>query len=121
MSDSIVNALATGALAGVVIGAIVMAVKWTARGARRVADELQDNAPVIKQRLGEAAATSADGMGKLAACAGQGLRAPKQAMSESDGPRISKYEQLEKIAALKDAGILTEEDFRTEKSRILGP
>lgn len=34
-------------------------------------------------------------------------------------PAASKYDQLEKLAALKSSGVLTEEEFQAEKSKLL--
>jgi hypothetical protein len=38
----------------------------------------------------------------------------------SSGPSADDIEQLKQLAALKDQGILTEEEFAAEKAKILG-
>jgi len=42
------------------------------------------------------------------------------APTESPSPALSKADELKKLAELRDAGILTEEEFQAEKARILG-
>jgi hypothetical protein len=39
--------------------------------------------------------------------------------SRNDSPAIDPYEQLEKLAGLKEKGIITAEEFETEKSKLL--
>ena len=43
--------------------------------------------------------------------------APEAAAPEADSPQI---EQIKQLAALKDQGILTEEEFAASKAKILG-
>ena len=45
---------------------------------------------------------------------------PVQVAAAPAPPEEDKYAQLERIAALKAQGILTEEEFQAEKAKILG-
>jgi len=47
----------------------------------------------------------------------QGYAAPPQAAPVAAEPDM--YEQLKKLAELKDAGVLTEEEFAAQKAKIL--
>jgi hypothetical protein len=49
----------------------------------------------------------------------QGYDAPPPAPQEAAGPE-GRIEQLKELAALKEQGVLTEEEFAAEKARILG-
>ncbi len=49
----------------------------------------------------------------------EALEARKHPSTSSHKPAASAAEQLEKLAALKDKGILTDEEFATEKKKIL--
>ena len=46
--------------------------------------------------------------------------APVQAPAPQAAPAADPIEQLERLAALKAQGILTDEEFQTQKQRILG-
>lgn len=46
--------------------------------------------------------------------------APEPAPAASGGATSSMIEQLQQLAALKDQGILTDEEFAQQKARILG-
>lgn len=46
--------------------------------------------------------------------------APPGQAAPAQGPTPDDIEQLKQLAALKDQGILTEEEFATEKAKILG-
>jgi hypothetical protein len=46
--------------------------------------------------------------------------APAAAPAPTAGPTPEAIEQLKEIAALKDQGVLTEEEFATQKAKILG-
>jgi hypothetical protein len=46
--------------------------------------------------------------------------APAPEPAPSAGPTPQAIEQLKEIAALKDQGVLTEEEFATQKAKILG-
>jgi Short C-terminal domain len=56
------------------------------------------------------------------AAAQQAAQAPQEAAPEpaSAGPGPDQIEQLKQLAALKDQGILTEEEFSAQKAKILG-
>jgi Short C-terminal domain len=57
------------------------------------------------------------------AAAQQGAQAPppvEEAAPASAGPSPDDIEQLKQLAALKDQGILTEEEFAAQKAKILG-
>jgi hypothetical protein len=45
---------------------------------------------------------------------------PVQVAATPAPPEEDKYAQLERLAALKAQGILTEEEFQAEKAKILG-
>ena len=45
---------------------------------------------------------------------------PEAAPAPAAGPTPEAIEQLKEIAALKDQGVLTEEEFATQKAKILG-
>jgi hypothetical protein len=45
---------------------------------------------------------------------------PVAVQASSSGPSADDIEQLKQLAALKDQGILTEEEFAAEKAKILG-
>ncbi len=40
--------------------------------------------------------------------------------SPGDGPRLSVADEIKKLAALRDAGILTEDEFQSQKMKLLG-
>jgi len=46
-------------------------------------------------------------------------KSPQQAVQQTQDKEVDPYEQLEKIAGLKDKGIITEEEFETQKKKIL--
>jgi hypothetical protein len=46
--------------------------------------------------------------------------APAPAASPAAGPTPDDIEQLKQLAALKDQGILTDEEFAAQKAKILG-
>jgi Short C-terminal domain len=46
--------------------------------------------------------------------------APEAAAPAPAGPSPDAIEQLKELAALKDQGILTDEEFATQKAKILG-
>jgi Short C-terminal domain len=46
--------------------------------------------------------------------------APAPAPAPSAGPTPDDIEQLKQLAALKDQGVLTEEEFAAQKAKILG-
>lgn len=46
--------------------------------------------------------------------------APEPAPAASGAPTSNMIEQLQQLAALKDQGILTDEEFAQQKARILG-
>jgi|tagenome__1003787_1003787.scaffolds.fasta_scaffold20737648_2 hypothetical protein len=48
------------------------------------------------------------------------LEAEQQAPAEPAGISSEGIEQLKQLAALKDQGVLTEEEFEAEKQKILG-
>jgi Short C-terminal domain len=50
----------------------------------------------------------------------QYVEAPPEAETASVGPSPEAIEQLKQLAALKDQGILTEEEFSAQKAKILG-
>jgi hypothetical protein len=49
----------------------------------------------------------------------QGYDTPPPAPQQAAGPE-GRIEQLKELAALKEQGVLTEEEFAAEKARILG-
>jgi len=46
-------------------------------------------------------------------------KSPQQAVQQTQDKEVDPYEQLEKIAGLKEKGIITEEEFETQKKKIL--
>ena len=46
-------------------------------------------------------------------------KSPQQAVQQTQDKEVDPYEQLEKIAGLKDKGIISEEEFETQKKKIL--
>ncbi len=44
----------------------------------------------------------------------------KMALMEEDGTKTSDLDDLEKLAALRDKGIITEEEFNAKKKQLLG-
>lgn len=71
------------------------------RQAQRWADQGQEYTPV--QRVGYTEAPPA----------------PAPAAAPAAAPAPDRYAQLKELAQLKDQGVLTEEEFATEKQRIL--
>ncbi|MGO8871227.1 MAG: SHOCT domain-containing protein [Acidimicrobiales bacterium] len=50
----------------------------------------------------------------------QAPAAPPEATPEAASPEDAQIEQIQKLATLKDQGILTEEEFTAKKAQILG-
>ena len=119
MEDRVINALAAGALGGAVLAFLIVTIKWLVRGAKSLAEKAEQNAPEIKQRLKVAATASAEQAAKFTQSAGEKLRATREAIRDSQAGRMPKYEQLEKLGELRDKGVLTDEEFQVEKTRIL--
>jgi hypothetical protein len=120
MESQVTNAIAEGLLVGVVMAFVMGCIWWLTKVFERVKTKAQENAPEMKERLRNVAASSAEHATRLTQSAGEKLRAAREAIQESNGGRMSKYEQLEKLGQLKEKGILSDEEFQSEKARILG-
>lgn len=97
-----------GLLGGIVKTAVVAGTSQAVRGrvSRRQAENMADRDEAIARTRGEGWAQGA-----------QAVRgAPRAAASGGDDPVIAKLKQL---AELRDQGILSDEEFEDQKSRIL--
>jgi hypothetical protein len=56
----------------------------------------------------------------LAAARGAQQAAPQQATTQQPAGTVGVAEELTKLAALRDSGVLTEEEFAAQKARLLG-
>ena len=119
MEDRVINAIAIGALGGLALAILAVAIQGLMKGAKNLVEKAEQNAPEIKQRLKGAAIASAEQAARLTQSAGEKLRAARDAAQDSQAGRMSKYEQLEKVGELKEKGVLTDEEFQAEKARIL--
>jgi hypothetical protein len=89
---------------------------------RRVAgvddDDMLRRRPVARLATTAIVAGTAAHMGAKAAQSGAAAAAPAPAESEPEGdPQIQK---LQELAALRDQGVLSEEEFTAAKAKVLG-
>jgi hypothetical protein len=85
----------------------------------RLIDYFRQDAAKIKKQVADAAANASERAKRMNRTAGESARAAASAWVGKDATRMKKYEQLEKLGALRQAGALTEEEFQAEKARIL--
>ena len=109
--DAVIDAAAAGAVVGAVLMAAVYLYKWLARSAKRVANS--DTIAKAKSSATSAIAASSDGISKAAKT---GAAIVRNASRQNPNDR---YEALQKLKQLLDAGALTEDEYKAEKRKLL--
>ena len=110
--------IVTAIIAGVTLLAW-MFIKFGGPLIDRLIDILRQDAATIKKQVADASARTAERAKRINRTAGENARAAASAWVGEDAARLKKYEQMEKLGALRHAGALTEDEFQAEKARIL--